>query len=114
MIYPTNGGAVVLTTAADAPTDVTYNALRLENSATPRIRATLSQGAYFTNAMEFDSTGRLVYVDATAGLPAGTTYANGYPFDTNGALCVSTGPAVTFSNGVPYAANGAVAATIIL
>lgn len=112
MIFPTAGGVVMLTTAADNAGDVFWDSLRIENAASPRVRATTSQGAYNANALEFDNTGRLVYFDATAGLPAGTTYSNGFPLHTSGALCVSTNAPATWANGVPYAANGAVSVGI--
>ena len=112
MIFPFISGVIALTSAADAGGDVVLNGLRCENAAAPRIRATTLAGAYLNNGLQFDNTGRLVYVDATAGLPADTTYANGFPCSTAGALCISTGAVSTWANGIPYAANGAVCASV--
>lgn len=47
-------------------------------------------------------------VDATAGLPAGTTWSNGLPFNSLGQLCVSSNTVQTWSGGVPFDINGAV------
>lgn len=111
MTFPVSGGVVMLTSAADAAGDVFRDALRIENAASPRVRATLSAGVAYNNALNFDATGRLFYVDATAGLPGGTVWANGFPL-SGGALCISTNAASTWANGVPYAANGAVSAGV--
>ena len=112
MTFPIISDQVALTSLADDANDVFLSGLRYENSATPRVRATTVSGPYQTSGISFDATGRLFYTDATAGLPAGTTYAGGLPFSTTGALCISTAPAATWSNGTPFAANGAVSATV--
>lgn len=110
MKLPIIDNQVALTGDADAASDVSLSSLRLENSATPKVRATTVSGPYQANGISYDATGRLFYVDATAGLPAGTTYAGGLPFNSSGALCVSSDAASTWVNGVPFAANGAVSA----
>ena len=111
MIFPISGGVVMLTSAADAVGDVSLSGLRIENAASPRIRATTGTIQANNGGLSFDSTGRLVYVDATAGLPGGTTYSNGYPLSA-GALCISTDSAASWANGLPYAANGAISAGV--
>ena len=112
MLFPTSGGVVMLTTAANAATDVSWDALRIDNSASPRVRATINPPVTISNALGFDANERLSYVDATAGLPVGTVYANGMPFAPSGALCVSTDAPAVWANGVPLAANGAVSVGI--
>ena len=112
MLFPTSGGVVMLTTAANDAADVFWDAMRINNAASPRVRATTTGGVSASNGFTYDSTGRLLYVDATSGLPANTQYCNGIPFDANGAMCISTNAAATYSNGVPFAANGAVAVGI--
>ena len=112
MLAPIVSNQVVLTSAVDAGSDVYWNALKCENDATPRIKATLVSGAYVCNGLSFDATGRLFYVDATAGLPANTTYCSGLPITPAGALCISTNAPATWSNGVPFVTNGAVSATV--
>ena len=112
MLAPIVSDQVVLTSAADNAADAVFNSLRCENDATPRVRATLVSGAYVANGLSFDATGRLFYVDATAGLPANTTYCSGLPITPTGALCISTNAPATWSNGVPFVTNGAVSATV--
>jgi hypothetical protein len=112
MLFPTAGGVVMLTSAANNANDVFLDSMRIENAASPRLRATTTGGVSSSNGFTYDSTGRLLYVDATAGLPANTQYCNGIPFDANGAMCVSTNAVSTYSNGIPFAANGSVAVGI--
>lgn len=64
------------------------------------------------NGLLLDAVGRIIYVDATAGLPANTQWASGLPLAPSGALCISTGATVVWSDGVPFVANGAVAAVV--
>lgn len=66
------------------------------------------------NGIGFASTGQMALVDTGGGgLPAGTTFQNGLPFDTSGNLVVDTVSAIAgWSVGVPVVASGAVAATI--
>jgi hypothetical protein len=111
MIFPTQANAVRLTSAANAAGDVFLAGLRIENAANPRIRATTTGGAFSLGGLTFTSTGRLIYVDATAGLPVDTDWSSGLPV-SGGALCVSTNPATFGKDGIPFAANGAIAATI--
>lgn len=111
MKFPTSGGVVMLTSAANAAGDVFIDSMRVENAASQRVRATTTGGAYVCNGLTYDNTGRLLYVDATAGLPAGTVVSNGVPM-SNGALCISTNTAATVQNGIPFAANGAVSAGV--
>lgn len=111
MKLPIINGQIALTSDADGVSDVFLGSLRIENGAAPKIRATTSIGTYGANGLAFDATGRLSYVDATAGLPVGATYASGLPVSSAGAVCVSSDAAAYWSNGVPFAANGAVSAS---
>lgn len=106
-----SSNAVQLGTAAVDATDAYCNGLRLKADAT-LVRAATSGGAQFSNGLLLSNTGQIVYVDATAGLPANTQYTNGLPLSSTGALCVSTNAFATYSNGTPMAANGAVAVVI--
>jgi hypothetical protein len=111
MIFPTLSNAVLLTTAANAGGDAFLAGLRIENATNGRIRADTAGGVFSLGGLTFTATGRLIYVDATAGLPVDTDWSNGLPV-SGGALCVSTNPATFGKDGIPFAANGAVAATI--
>lgn len=113
MKLPIINNQVALTSDADVSTDVFLGGVRYENSATPKVRATTVSGQYQANGLSFDATGRVFYTDATAGLPAGTTFAGGLPFSPSGALCVSSGAVSTWGNGIPFAANGAVSALFV-
>lgn len=109
-LFPVISDAVQLGTAAPAVTDTYRNGV-LINAADTLARASTTGGAQYNNGLLMTALGQVVYVDATAGLPAGTQYTNGLPL-SGGALCISTGSAATYSNGLPMAANGAVAAVI--
>jgi len=113
MKLPIIDNQVALTSDADDLSDVFLGGVRYENSATPKVRATTVSGQYQANGLSFDATGRVFYTDATAGLPAGTTFAGGLPFSPSGALCVSSGAVSTWGNGIPFAANGAVSALFV-
>ena len=76
------------------------------------MRSTTGAAQATANGLAYDATGRLCYVDATAGLPADANYTGGLPVNAAGALCVSTNAPATYSNGVPFAANGAVSVGI--
>jgi len=105
------GSSVPLNTVLPGPTD-TYRGGVMVNSLATLNKAIVVAGGEFSNGLRRRDTGSVVYVDATAGLPANTQWANGLPLASNGALCVSTDSASTYSNGIPFAANGAVAVTI--
>ncbi len=95
-------GAVLLGIGAIQPTDTFTNG----------VLTSATGGDEYSNGLLRIDAGQIRYVDATAGLPAGTTWTNGLPL-SGGALCISTNSAATYSNGIPFAANGAVAAGII-
>lgn len=111
MKFPISSGVVMLSSAADAVGDVFTDSLRLENASNARCRASTTGGAYVSQGLTFTSTGRLLYVDATAGLPSDAVISNGLPMSA-GALCISTDTVATVQNGIPFAANGAVSAGV--
>jgi hypothetical protein len=67
----------------------------------------------YSNGIQRTASGAIYCVDATAGLPAGTTWTNGLPFSVLGALCIANNTVVTWSNGIPFDANGAVCAAFL-
>lgn len=103
-------GRVALANSAVGAGDNPY--VGLICSAAGAARAIPAVPTQFSNGCGFDNTGRLCYIDATAGLPANTSFNEGIPYGPTGQMCVSTGAIANTSNGVPYVANGAVAATI--
>lgn len=109
-LFPIASDAVQLGTAAVAVTDTYRNGV-LINAGDTLCRAATVGGDEYNNGLLMTASGQVVYVDATASLPADTQYTNGLPL-SGGALCISTNPAVSYSNGIPMAANGAVAAVI--
>jgi hypothetical protein len=109
-VFSVLSGAVQLTTAAVVGTDSFSNGMLTSSGGLSR--ASLSGGAQYSNGILRSSSGQVKYVDATAGLPANTQWANGLPIAADGSLCISTGAASTYSNGIPFAANGAVSAVI--
>lgn len=108
--FPIVNERVQLSTDPVDPTDAFLAGLRLKADDSA-VRAAISGGAYTNAGRLFTATGQLVYVDASAGLPANTTFVNGLPFAPTGELCVSSGAVASYSNGVPMVANGAVCAT---
>ena len=111
MLLPISGDKVQVTTAAVDAGDAFSNGVRI-NSLGTLARASTSGGAQFNNGLLMSNTGQLIYVDATAGLPANTQYCNGLPLNSSGALCISTDAMATYSNGWPMVANGAVSAVV--
>lgn len=111
MLFPLTSDAIQLTTDAVGSTDSYNQGLRI-NSTGLLVRAATSGGAQYSNGLLMTDSGQLIYVDATAGLPADTQWTNGLPM-SDGALCVSTDAYATYSNGTPFAENGAVAAVLL-
>ena len=111
MLFPISGDKIQLTSAAVDAADAVNNGIRI-NSLGTLARAATSGGAQTSNGLLMSNTGQVVYVDATAGLPANTQHCNGLPLDSTGALCTSTGSMTTYSNGIPFVSNGAVACTV--
>lgn len=109
--FPLVNGRVQMTTSAVGATDSYLSALRV--STAPAVRASTAAAQATTNGLSFTATGQLVYVDATAGLPANSQFCNGLPMSPTGALCVSTGAVASWSQGLPFAANGAVCVTLV-
>lgn len=101
---------VPLSTATIAATD-NYRNGNVEDELAAVTRATTSAGAQWGNGVFRTDVGQVQYVDATAGLPAGTQWVNGLPYSGT-ALCTSTDAVATYSNGVPFASNGAVCVVV--
>lgn len=110
-LFPIASDKVQLTTAAVAGTDNFCNGI-LINSLNTLARAATTGGALYSQGFLMSNSGQVIYVDATAGLPANTTFSEGVPFAPTGELCISTGATVTWSNGLPFVANGALSAQI--
>lgn len=110
-LFPIASDKIQLTSAAVDATDAYQQGVRV-SAGTPLARAATSGGAQFNNGLLMSNTGQVVYVDATAGLPANTQYCNGIPLSSTGALCISTDAMATYSNGLPMAANGAVSCVV--
>ena len=108
--FPVVSGQVLLSTAAPAVTDTYQNGV-LVSASGDLVRAATAGGDEVGNGLLRTALGQIVYVDATAGLPAGTQYTNGLPMSA-GAVCVSTDAVATYSNGLPMVANGALAVAV--
>ena len=111
-LFPIASDKAQLTTAAVDAGDSYVQGLRL-NSLGTLCRAALAGGAQYSNGLLLSNDGQVIYVDATAGLPADVTFHNGLPFSAAGALCISTDAAAGYSNGLPFAANGALSAEVL-
>ena len=112
-VFTVTSNDVLLGTGAVGANDPFHNGVLKDNGTGTLNRATLSDGAYWSNGIFRNAAGQLQYADYTAGLPTPTYWVNGLPYDSAGALCISTDAEATYSNGIPFAANGAVAAGII-
>lgn len=110
-LFPITSGQASLLSVAPVATD-NYVLGLLRDAGNTGVRAALAGGVQFSNGLLLTSLGQVIYVDATAGLPANTQYANGLPLSSGGAVCISTGPAATWSSGLPFAANGALSAVV--
>lgn len=112
-LFPISGDKIQLTTGAVGlgALDTYQNGVRV-TASTPYVRAATSGGTQFSSGLLMSSVGQLIFVDATAGLPANTQYCNGIPLSSTGALCISTDDAAAYSNGLPMAANGAVSCVV--
>ncbi|MDQ0084574.1 hypothetical protein J2W35_004943 [Variovorax boronicumulans] len=108
-LFPILADKVQLSTVAPVGTDAFVCGI-LRDASNAVARASLAGGAQFSNGLLRTALGQVVYVDATAGLPANTQFVDGLPLSPTGALCCSSAAAVSYSNGIPFAANGAVAA----
>ena len=111
MLFPLSSNAVQLTTAAVAGGDVYSAALRMTNEAAPKVRASTGTVDEYNAGVGFTIDSQLCYVDATAGLPVDTVWANGLPTSA-GKLCVSTNAVSTWAGMTPFDANGAVCVVI--
>lgn len=90
MKFPIENDAAVFTTEPIAAGDAFLNALRYDNTGNNLgVRVTTSGGVVVSNGLLFDADGRLVIIDATAGMPANAVASNGLMF-SDGALCVGS------------------------
>ncbi|WP_175224618.1 hypothetical protein [Achromobacter ruhlandii] len=104
-LFPIVSDKASFVTGVVAPTDTFKDGLRW---AADKVRAAAGlTPAGFSQGLPVDVDGRLCLLDATAGLPADTTYSNGLPISA-GQLCISVDAMATYSNGIPMSANGAV------
>jgi len=104
--FPVTANQVQITTTT-AASDIVQNGVLLENTfASARMLST--GGTQTQNGLKLTPSSQVVYLDATAGLPAGVQWLNGLPFSQAGELCVSSGAVFTWRDGIPFAANGAV------
>ena len=109
MKFPTLNGRMAVNTGTPTANDQYSNGVRLVADASAVYATTDATGGAAGNGLLLNTTsGSMVTVDATAGLPANATWCNGMPVAANGAVCTSTDAPQSWSNGVPFAANGAV------
>lgn len=108
--FPLIGGQVALSNGATQSTDSFVNGIRMNTGGAAL--ASTSAPSTISNGLPFTSAGVLSYVDASAGLPAGTAWTNGIPLSSAGSICVSPTAPTTWSNGIPFDVNGAVSALV--
>lgn len=109
-IFPISSGVVQLSTDAPVTADPFRNGIRLKSDNTVAYAAT-SGGLQSQNGFLLDVNGAVVCVDATAGLPPDVKWSNGLPFNSQGALCISSNLATNYVNGLPVTSSGALSAT---
>lgn len=107
--FPVVADQVQLSTASAAG-DIVQNGVLIDGLSTVA-RAASSGGVVTQNGIRLTPTSQTQYVDATAGLPAGTTWQNGLPLAPDGSLCISSKGMVVYQNGLPRDTNGAICAT---
>jgi hypothetical protein len=111
-LLPLNAaGQVLLNDAAVVAGDPVCGGLSY-NAATGAVRATSGAPSNFIGGFGMAS-GRLSYVDCTAGFPGTPVWHNGLPF-YNGQLCVSLNGEFYYQNGIGFALapDGAVSALV--
>lgn len=107
--FPVSSNQVQMSTAT-ASNDTVQNGVLLDVLGSV-VRVASSGGTAWQSGLRLTPSGQVVYVDATAGLPAGVQWVNGLPLASTGELCTSTSAVASWQNGIPFAANGAVCAT---
>lgn len=108
--FPVSSDKVQISIATDA-SDQYQNGVRLDVAATV-VRGATGVPAAWQNGLPFSATGQLIYVDATAGLPAGTKFQSGIPLSPAGEVCISTDAVQVYLSGLPHVANGALSAAV--
>lgn len=101
-----NGKVAFDSTAVGAPD--AFNA-GIRYSPTGEAKCTTDAGTFFNQGIPTSADGRVSVVDASAGLPVGTTFSNGLPISGN-KLCVSSNAVSVVSSGITFDAAGAIAA----
>ena len=95
--------------ASNVSSDVHGAGIRFTQAGAARV--TTTAGTFFNQGIPMSDSGQVAIVDATAGLPADTTYLNGLPISGN-KVCVSRNASSVVSNGLPFDSNGAIAGAI--
>jgi hypothetical protein len=95
--------------ASPVSSDVHGAGIRFTQAGAARV--TTTAGTFFNQGIPMSASGQVAIVDATAGLPADTTYLNGLPISGN-KVCVSRNARSVVSNGLPFDSNGAIAGAI--
>lgn len=108
MKFPIKSDRFAVNTGTPTAVDQYNNGVRLASDASSTFATTSPTGSTAGNGLLLNADGALVTVDATSGLPDGTTWCNGLPVAPNGAVCTSNDAPQAWSNGIPFAANGAV------
>lgn len=104
-LFPVVGDKVSFSTGVADPSDTFKDGLRW---AGDRVRAAAALTPVgFSQGVPVDVDGRVCLLDATAGLPAGTTFSGSLPI-SGGLLCISVDQMATYSNGIPMSALGGV------
>lgn len=110
-LFPVFDDAVQINIGTPAAEDQFSNGVRLVVDGSAVYGATAG-GEQVQNGLLLDANGAVIYIDATAGLPAGVVWVNGMPFSSAGALCISNGSVDEWVNGLPFASNGALVVSI--
>lgn len=111
-LFPVQSGACSFVALPPNPEDPFRNGIRVfaaDNGTRACLAGDVNDGTY---GLRFDPNGAVLVVDSTAGLPSGTTYANGLPIAPSGALCVADDTTTWYNQGLPYTANGSIRGTI--
>ena len=107
-LLPVVSGQVALDSTATSASDVFNGGIRFAQAG--QAKCTTDVGTFFNQGIPMTADGAVSVVDATAGLPAGTTFSSGLPISGN-RLCVSTNVVSVTANGITFDAAGAVSAT---
>lgn len=108
MKFPTEDDRLAVNTGTPTARDQYQNGLRIEADYSTLFVTSSTTGAVASDGFLLSPDGALVTTTVSGSLPAGTTWVNGLPVNSAGAVCVSSDAPVVWANGLPFTVYGAI------